>query len=307
MKRDKSSVRAGAYERRETMYGLLFGAPAILGFLIFVLGPMIASLVLSFTDYSVVNVPSFIGIKNYVDIFDGTDPFFYTSLSATSYYVLLSVPAGIIFAFLLAFLLNCNVLGKSIFRTIFYIPSIVPIVASSMIWMWILNPDLGLANAILKTFGLPTSMWVYSEEAVIPSLAIMSLWATGNSVIIFLAGLQGIPSHMYEAVEVDGGNAMHKLRHITVPMMTPTIFFNLIMGCIGAFQTFVQAYTITQGGPNNKSLFYVYYLYRETFTRSRMGYGSAVAWILFVIICILTIIIFKSSNTWVYYEGGDNK
>lgn len=299
----KLRKNSNSFDRNELLTGLIFAGPAILGFLIFTLGPMIASLVLSFTDYAIVNTPKFIGLSNYKRLFDGGDPFFYKSMSVTIYYVLLSVPAGIIFAFLISLLMNQEIKGRAIFRTIFYLPTIVPVVASSMIWMWILNPDLGLVNNVLRSLGLPTSQWIFDEASVIPSLVLMSLWTTGGTMVIFLAGLQGIPRQLYEAIDVDGGRGIHKLLYITVPMMTPTIFFNLIMGFINGFQTFSQAFVMTQGGPNNASLFYVYYLYREAFTFSKMGSACAIAWILFIVITIFTVFTFKSSSSWVYYEG----
>ena len=288
---------------REALQGILFASPAILGFLFFTLGPMIASLVMSFTDYAIVNQPKFIGLQNYKALFDGTDPFFYKSLRVTTYFVLLSVPANILFAFLVALVMNQPIKGKALLRTIYYLPSIVPVVASSVIWLWILNPDLGLINNILRSLRLPTSQWIFSERAVIPSLVVMGLWTTGNIMVIFLAGLQDIPRQLYEAIDVDGGNALHKLVHITIPLMTPTIFFNLVMGFILGFQTFTQAFVMTQGGPNNASLFYIFYLFREAFTLSQMGSGCAIAWILFLIIVFFTILIFKTSQKWVYYEG----
>lgn len=303
----KNCTKMSMKEKKEYIYGLLFASPAILGFLIFTLGPMVASLVLSFTDYAIVNNAKFIGLSNFKRLFDGTDPFFYKSLGVTSYYVLLSVPLSTVFAFCMALLLNNEIKGRALFRTIFYLPSIVPVVASSMIWMWLLNPDLGMVNNVLRALNLPTSQWIFSETTVIPSLVIMSLWTTGGTMVIFLAGLQDIPTQLYEAIEVDGGNRKHKLLYITIPMMTPTIFFNLVMGFIGGFQVFSQAFVMTQGGPNNASLFYVFYLYREAFTFSRMGSACAIAWILFIIITILTVIIFKTSKSWVYYEGEGRK
>lgn len=299
----KNHSEMGNKEKRELIYGLLFTAPAVLGFAIFTLGPMMASLILSFTDYAIVNKVKFIGIDNFIRLFNGTDPFFFKSLGVTTYYVLLSVPLGIIFAFFLALLLNQEIKGLAFFRTVFYLPSIVPVVASSMIWLWLLNPDLGLVNNVLRSLHLPTSQWIFSETAVIPSLVLMSLWTTGGTMVIFLAGLQDIPTQLYEAIDVDGGSKIHKLVYITIPLMTPTIFFNLVMGFIGGFQVFSQAFIMTQGGPNNASLFYVFYLYREAFTFSRMGSACAIAWILFIIITIFTIIIFKTSKSWVYYEG----
>ncbi|WP_399538230.1 carbohydrate ABC transporter permease [uncultured Paenibacillus sp.] len=264
---------------------------------------MIYSLYMSFTDYSGSNTPAFVGLDNYTRMFSGEDQYFYKSLGVTVYFVILSVPTGIIYSFLLALLLNRDVKGKAFFRTIFYLPSIVPIIAISFIWLWLLNPDLGLANEVLRSVGLPGSQWIFGENSVVPSLAIMNLWTTGGTMIIFLAGLQDIPRSLYEAIEMDGGSRLDKLWHITVPMMTPTIFFNLIMGIINGFQIFSQAYVMTNGGPNNASLFYVFYLYREAFQFSRMGSASAIAWVLFVIIMALTYLVFKTSRKWVYYEG----
>lgn len=288
---------------KNELYGILFALPAILGLLIFTLGPMLYSLYMSFTNFSGSNTPTFTGLDNYTRLFSGEDQYFYKSLWVTIYFVLLSVPSGIIYSFLLALLLNSNVKGKAIFRTVFYLPSIVPIIAISFIWLWLLNPDLGLANEVLRAVGLPGSQWIFGENTVVPSLALMNLWTMGGTMIIFLAGLQDIPRSLYEAIEIDGGSRWNKLRHITIPMMTPTIFFNLIMGIINGFQIFSQAYVMTNGGPNNASLFYVFYLYREAFQFSRMGSASAIAWILFIIIMALTFLVFKTSRKWVYYEG----
>jgi multiple sugar transport system permease protein len=292
------------YVRAEARAGILFSMPIMLGFLIFVLGPMIASLALSFTDYRITGDTSFIGIEHYRYMFSGEDLFFVKSLSVTSYYVFLSVPACIIFSFFIALLMNQQIKGKSIFRTIFYLPTIVPVVASSLVWMWLLNPDLGLVNNLLRSWGLPTSKWMFGERSAVPSLVLMSLWGTGSQMVIFLAGLQGIPRHLYEALDVDGGNALHKFRYITLPMMTPTIFFNLVIALIGGFQIFTQALIMTSGGPNNATLFYVYHMFRLAFQQSRMSLASAWAWVLFIIIAFLTFIAFKFSSHWVYYEDG---
>ena len=291
--------------KQEALIGVLFASPAILGFLIFIFLPMIASLVISFTDYALVNKMKFIGLDNYVNFLNGSDPFFYKSLGVTTYYVLLSTPLCLAFAFFMAVLLNNeSIRGKAVFRTIFYLPTLIPVVASSMIWMWLFNPDLGLLNTILRIFHLPTSMWIYDEKTVIPSIVLMSLWTTGGTMIIFLAGLQGIPRQLYESVEIDGGRAVHKLFYITIPLMTPTIFFNLVIGFICGFQGFTQAYIMTEGGPNNASLFYAFHLYRSAFKFSKMAYASALGWVLFIIIALLTAIIFRTSKDWVHTEGG---
>lgn len=296
-------AKQSGISRMERNWGILFALPPILGLLFFTVGPVVASFFFSLTDWSIGSDWKFIGFDNYKTIFT-EDPLFVKSLYATTYYALGSVPLGLIFAFLVAFLLNQKVKGLSIFRTIFYMPTIVPSIANTMLWIWMFNPDFGLMNSFLKSAGLPTSQWVYDETTAIPSLILMSTWGVGNSIIIFLAGLQGVPAHLYEAVEVDGGNSWHKFRHITLPSMTPTIFFNLVMSLIGSFQAFNEAYIMTQGGPNNSTLFYVFYLYRKAFTETKIGYASALAWILFVIIMVLTLIIFKSSNKWVHYEEG---
>ncbi len=288
---------------KEETFGYLMAAPAILGFLIFTLGPLLASLWLSFTDYSVTNVYQFIGLKNYQRLFSGADPFFYKSLGVTFYYVILAVPIGIVSSFLLALLLKPKIRGRGVFRVIFTMPSIVPAVATATIFLWLLNPDIGLFNEILRALNLPTSKFIYSESSVVPTLAMMNIWTVGSTMLIFLAGLENIPVQYYEAADVDGGGPIYKLFHITLPMMTPTIFFNLIMGLINGFQTFTQAYIMTDGGPNNASLFYSVYLYREAFTNHRMAVACALAWVLFVIILLLSLVVFRTSNSWVYYEG----
>lgn len=288
---------------RKNALGYLFAAPAILGFLIFTAGPMLVSLGMSFTDYSVTGGAHFIGFANFKNMFSGTDPYFYKSLWVTTYYVLLSVPLQIVYSFLLAMLLNQNVKGVSFWRTIFYLPSVVPAVALSMIWLWILDPDLGLANELLRMLGLPTSQWIFAEETVIPTLAMMSMWTTGGTTLIFLASLKNVPQQLYEAVEIDGGNAYHRFKHITLPFMTPILFYNIIMAIIGSFQVFSQAYIMTDGGPSNGSLFYVFYLYREAFEFSRLGSSCAIAWVLFIIVMVATVVIFKTSKLWVYYEN----
>ena len=297
--------RMSKRERQNIMYGLFFAAPIILGFLIFTLGPMLASLYFSLTNFEVTNDYHWVGLQNYKDLFMGDNPYFYKSLKVTLYYVGLSVPIHIIYAFIMALFLNSMFIKKrhlSIFRTVFYLPSIVPIVASSMIWMWIFNPDFGLLNALLRVVGLPKLKWIYDAKTVIPSLVIMGLWTTSQVMIIFLAGLQDISVQLYEAVDLDGGNFFHKLRYVTIPMMTPTIFFNLIIGVINAFQTFAQAYIMTDGGPNNASLFYAFYLFRTAFRDQHMSVACALAWVLFVIIALFTFLIFKSQKKWVIYD-----
>lgn len=289
--------------KKETLYGYGMASPAIVGFLIFTLGPLLASLYLSFTNYSITNDYSFVGFDNFRRLFTGEDTFFYKSLFVTFYYVLLAVPFSLLAAFSMAMLLKNKVRGRSLFRAIFYLPSVVPVVATSTIFIWLLNPDIGLFNQILSFLHLPTSLWIYDEATVVPTMAFMNIWSVGGTMLIFLAGLESIPDHYYEAVDIDGGGMWHKLTTVTLPMLTPTIFFNLVMGVINGFQSFSEAYIMTEGGPNNASLFYVVYLYREAFTNQRMGSASAIAWVLFAIILVLSLIIFRSSKSWVYYEG----
>src|SRR5690625_3057145 len=222
--------------KMERKWGIILALPAILGIIIFTVGPMIASLFIGLTDWKIGGDVNFIGFDNYREMFTGEDRLFYKSVFATLYYSLGSVPLGMFIAFMIALLLNQKVRGLSIFRTVYYLPVIVPSIASTMLWLWLYNPDFGLFNAILNMLGLPESQFIYSEAAAVPSLILMSTWGVGNTALIFLAGLQGVPKHLYEAVDVDGGNAFHKLIHVTIPLVTPTIFFNLVMAIIGTLQ-----------------------------------------------------------------------
>ncbi|WP_432889884.1 carbohydrate ABC transporter permease [Kribbella sp. CA-245084] len=298
-------VRSGVsgQSRLERRWGLLLAMPAIIGFVVFSLAPMAVSAVLSLTDWTIGSTPSFVGIDNYTKMFT-SDPLFLKSLGVTTYYTLGAVPLTLVVAFAIAMLLNAKVRGLGVYRTIYYLPTLVPSVANAVLWLWIFNPDFGLLNSTLRQLGAPTSNWVFSETAVVPSLILMSSWGFGNIMVIFLAGLQGVPRHLYEAVAIDGGGAWRQFRHVTLPMMTPVLFYNLVTSIIGTFQVFNQAYIMTQGGPNNASTFYVYYLYTTAFTKSQMGYASALAWVLFVLVMVITVALFRSSNRWVYYEMG---
>lgn len=294
--------KRGRIGRSEARWGVLFAMPAILGFLIFTIGPMIASLVFSLTEWTVGGVPEFIGLGNYAAM--GEDPLFWKSLGVTTYYTLAAVPITLVVGFLIALLVNVGWKWKSLWRTIYYLPTLVPAVASAVLWIWIFNPDYGLFNTVLRAAGLPTSNWIYSEQTSVPSLIIMSTWGFGNAMVIFLAGLQGVPAQLYEAVALDGGGTWVKFRHVTLPFMTPVIFYNLVTGVIGTFQVFNQAYIMTSGGPNNSTLFYIYYLYTKAFTDSEMGYASALAWVLFLIVLVITAVLFRNARSWVYYESG---
>jgi multiple sugar transport system permease protein len=298
----------GAIARKRQLVGIAFAMPAILGFLVFICGPMIASLIFSFMEYNIVSAPRWLGLGNYIRLFSGNDPFFYASVSATGKYVLMSVPANLLFAFFVALLLNNKMKYRAMFRSIFYVPYIVPSVASHFVWMLMMNSNnFGVFNMILRALGLPASQWIFGQATVIPSIVFMLLFTTGPKIVIFLAGLQNIPQHYYEALDVDGGNTLHKFLYITFPMITPTLFFNFVIGLIEAFQVFNAAYLITEGGPNNASLFYVYNLWRTAFRYMQMGLASALAWLLFLVIIVLSTIVFRSSRFWVFYEGGENR
>lgn len=289
---------------KEARMGLLFALPAILGFCLFTIGPMVYSFFLSFTNYNGVGSADPVGFANYVDLFT-TDPYFKNSLKVTAIYVCMNIPLSILVSFFIAFLLSKDIKFRGAFRLIYYIPTVVPLVATSIIWMWLLNPVFGVANYFLKSVGMSAMKFLQNERTVLPTMAVMGIWQTGATMLIFLAGLQGISPQLYEAVDIDGGNGIHKFIHITLPMMTSTIFFNLVISCINGFQVFTQAYIITQGGPNNRSNFLVLRLFTEAFTNSKMGKASAIAWIMFVIVLFLTVINFKFSNKWVYYESGE--
>jgi multiple sugar transport system permease protein len=297
---------SGKYKKnkinKEAIAGYLFTSPAILGLLLLIIGPMIASLIISFTNWQVLNDLEWVGLANYERIFFD-DLYFKKSILVTFYFATASVALTMISSIVLGLLMNLNMKRIAFFRTIFYLPTIVPAVAASMLWVWMFNPDFGLFNSILTQIGLPKLMWIYDESTAIPSLVLMRMWESGSAALIILAGLKDVPKHLYEAVDIDGGNWGHKFWYVSIPMITPVIFFNLIMGLIRAFQAFTEAYVMTEGGPNNATLFYVYFIYREAFMQNNFGYASALSWILFLIIAIFTFIIFKSSKGWVHYGG----
>ena len=292
-------------KKNYNIIGWMFAMPAIIGFIFLYLIPMISSAFYSLSEFNAIGSPKYIGLDNYIHFFDGSDPAFMLSVKATLTYAVIAVPANMVFAFSIALLLNRKMVGRTFFRAVFYFPSIVPAVAFSFCWLLLMNPDFGLFNTILSALHLPTSNWLWSESTVIPSIVFMGIWGTGATQIIFLAGLQNIPKVYYEAVEIDGGNFFRKFIHVTLPMISPTLFFNLVMGVIGALQVFNEAYIMTKGGPNNASLFYIYNLWRNAFSYMKMGTAAAMAWLMFIVVIALTAIIFKTSNRWVYYESGD--
>lgn len=290
---------------REALVGYLFASPVILGLIVWVIGPMIGSGLISLTDWNVLSTPHWVGLRNYVRLVT-TDLYFRNSLLVTAYFVIANVTLTTLYSLILALLLNQKIKGRSIYRSVFYLPSIVPIVASSALWLWLYNPNFGLFNEVLQVMRLPKSLWLVNQTTVVPSIVLMSIWGTaGNTIVIFLAALQGVPRQLLEAVEIDGGNWLHKFRAITWPMISPVTFFNLVVGLINSFQIFTQSYIMTSGGPNNASLFYVYLMYREGFERNNMGGAAALAWVLFLMVSLLGLILFRWSRQWVYYEGAN--
>lgn len=286
--------------QRRTITGYLFIAPFMLGFLFWFLLPALTAVWLTFTDWNLIRAPRFVGLDNIAQL--GKDPLFFQSLKVTTIFTLFSVPVSLVASFLLALLMDTKVRGIGVFRTIYYLPSIVPAVASAVLWAWIFNTDFGLANVALRGLGLPKIQWLQAPEWALPALIVMSLWGLGASMVIYLAGLQGIPDVFYEAAEIDGAGRWAKLWNVTLPLLSPVIFFNLIIGIVGTFQVFTAGYLITDGGPQNSTLFYVLYLYRNAFEFLRMGYSAALAWVLFFIIMALTLFVFKYVGSMVHYE-----
>lgn len=282
--------------------GFLFTLPWLIGFLIFTAGPMLTSLYLSFNKYDLSKM-EWVGTKNYERLLT-QEPLFWKSLQVTFTYAIFSVPLGIIGSLALAILLNQKVRGQRVFRTLFYLPSLVPATASALLWQWIFNNDYGLMNYGLGLFGIGGAEWLADEKYTLWAFIMMSLWGIGGGrMVIFLAGLQGISESYYEAAKIDGASPWHQFRFITVPQLSPVIFFNLILGFIGAFQVFTQAYIMTGGGPNNSTLFYALSLFRNAFEYFKLGKASAMAWLLFLILMVITAIQFWSSKRWVHYEA----
>lgn len=291
-----------AFRRRDLAIGLLFISPWLVGFLLWTLVPLTSSLYYSFTRYDLLRPAQWIGPANYIELFT-EDPQFYTVIYNTLYYVLLSAPLGVASAFLMAALLNTKIAARPFFRAIFFFPAIVPTIVIAVVWQFLLNIQFGAVNSVLQGLGLPVVPFLASPELAKPSLIMIYMWAQGNAIVIFLATLQDVPRSLYEAATVDGANALQKFWHITIPMCTPVILFNLIMGFIDGFQSFTLPWLLTNGGPSNATEFYALYLFRNAFEYLRMGKASAMAWLLFIVIVFFTYVLFKTSARWVYYGG----
>src|SRR3990172_2524580 len=287
--------------RREALECFLFISLAMIGFLVFQVIPIGTSDYLSLTDSKLLGTPHWIGLRNYVQM--GQDPLFWQSLKVTTLYAVVAVPLGLATSLLLAMLMNQKIRGVTIFRTVYYLPAVISGVAVALLWRWIFNPEFGILNVLLDYLGIKGPNWLLDANWALPSLMLMSLWGIGGGIIIYLAGLQGIPTELYEAVEIDGGSGWAKFWHITIPMISPVIFFNLVTGVIWTFQEFTRVYVMTGGGPSNSTLFFGLYLYRNAFRYFEMGYASALAWVLLLVILALTLVMFRTARWWVYYES----
>ena len=292
--------------KREAVTGILFIMPWLIGFLVFYAGPALVSLVMSFTKWNIVGTPTWVGFDNYIEIFTG-DKNFWNSVWVTIRYALLYIPLMTIFSIITAMALNTKVKGIGIFRTLFYMPSIAPAIAASLIFMWILQPTYGLLNVILSYFGIDGPNWFKDPSYAIWGIIMIALWRLGAGAVVYLAGLQNIPLQLYDAADVDGANGWMKFRHVTLPMLTPILFFQIVVELIGVFQTFTPAYVVSQAngyaGPIKQLYFYMLYVYVKGWQNLQMGYASALSWLLTIFILIITVLVFRSSPYWVYYEA----
>ncbi|HEY3061310.1 MAG TPA: sugar ABC transporter permease [Chloroflexota bacterium] len=301
--------RGTSLARRESTWGLLFLAPWILGFVLFFAGPMLASLGASFTDLVLVrpNAVKFVGLDNWGRLL--SDPLVIKSLLVTGNFLLIAVPISLALPLLMAVLLNSDrLVAKPVFRALFFVPVLIPGVATAAIWQGVLNVQTGWIDLALRALGVPAPDWLNQPQWVIPALSLIATWSVGNTMIIMLAGLQNVPSELYDAAKVDGANAFYRFFKITIPMISPVIFYNLVLATIAAFQYFLTAYVLYQNtaGPNNSALFFMMNLYKEAFVYYNMGYASALAWGLFIVGLGITIGLFATARRWVYYAAGDN-
>ncbi len=292
--------------KQEYLAFYLFASPWLLGLIFLTIGPMIASLVLSFSDYPVITPAKWVGFANYVKLFSD-DALVWKALKVTLTYSAGAVPLILGLSFLVALLLNQGMRGVRVYRTIYYMPAVISGVPVAVLWTWMLNPQFGMVNNVLDSLGVNGPEWFFSKTWVIPAFIMIGLWGMGVTMVVFLAGLQDIPAHLYEAAEIDGAGWWERFRHVTLPMMSPVILFNGVIGIIDSFQIFTPALIITRGGPDNASLFYGLYLYDNAFRYLKMGYASTLAWLMFVIVAILTLLVFRITGNWVYYEGAIRK
>ncbi|MFN8444862.1 MAG: sugar ABC transporter permease [Caldilineaceae bacterium] len=286
---------------REALAGYLFVAPALFGFLVFIAGPILVSAYFSLTEYKLTRSPQWAGLQNYQTLWQ--DELFWQSLNVTVRYAVLALPLGLVLSLGLALLLNQKLWGVAFWRTVYYLPAVISGVAVAVLWSWILNPEFGLLNTFLRYLGIQGPNWLGDTRTALPALVLISLWGIGGNMLTYLAGLQGIPTELYEAASIDGAGSWRRLINITLPLLSPVIFFNLVMGLIGVFQFFTEPFIMTRGGPEQSTLSYMLYLYRNAFTYFKMGYAAALAWVLFLLVLLLTLAVFRSSPIWVHYEA----
>lgn len=286
---------------REAIAGYIFAAPAIIGFVILVAVPIAASFTLSFTNFDMINTPKFIGADNYQTMMH--DPLFWQSLKVIAVSAFVGLPLNLVLSLTLAVLLNHQVRSIAVWRTIYYLPTVVAPASIAVLWVWILNPEFGVINGALRSINIEGPNWLGDSHTALGSLIVVNLWAIGSNVIIYLAGLQGIPTELYEAAAVDGAWGWKSFRYITLPLLTPVIFFTLVLGLIYSWQWFSEPFVMTKGGPDNSTLTYLLYAYRNAFVYFKMGYALSLVWVMFAIVLILTIFVFRSSSRWVYYEN----
>ncbi|MBF6612626.1 MAG: sugar ABC transporter permease [Chloroflexi bacterium] len=298
-------AKMGRLERQRAIQGWLFVSPFVVGFLLFFAGPMLFAAFISLNQWPVLGDPTFVGTLNFQNML--SDNLFWKSLKITTIYTLFSVPLGMIAGLALAMLLNQKIRGMALFRTLYYVPAVITGVALALLWWMMFNTEYGLINGALRLFGVDAIPWLTTTNWVLPALIIMSLWQVGGGVVIYLAGLQGIPSELYEAASIDGATGWSRFWHITIPMLSPVLLFNLVLGVIGSFQSFTNALIMTNGGPSQASLFFVLYIYRSAWLYNQMGYAAALSWALFAVILIMVIVIFRVTSARVFYAGGSTR
>ena len=285
---------------REAIYGYAMASPWIIGFLVFIFGPMLASLVIGLYDTDFLNKWQFVGLHWYTSVVQ--DRIVLKALWNTAYFAFAAVPLNTLLALCIAVMLNQGIAGQSFWRTVYYLPSVVSGVAVALLWRWLYEPQIGLFNTLLAWFGIQGPRWIFSEEWAMPSVILMALWGAGGPMLIYLAGLRGIPTQLYEAAEIDGAGSVRRFFAITLPLLTPTIFFNVVLNIIGAWQVFAQVLILTDGGPNNATLTAVLHLYRTAFRNLYFGYASAQAWLLFLVVLVFVFVALRSASSWVHYE-----